>query len=413
MKTTWIALGALAAGCGGDDNGDNPTVDAAIDAPVVPVGAVLPLTTPDGSFYAVTLTMNNVGYALDLDTGSTTIGVAATACSGCPVTPKYAPGTGAVDTAKTASTSYGDGSGWSGEIFTDQMSLGGSTPTVGVNFVAINKQMNGFFADNSYQGIMGLGPKFLLENGTTSYVEAATAAGAVPVMGFEFCDDKGGTMWLGGYDATKASEPVSFAPLIPMDAQNNPFYAINITDMGLGGTTIGLAATAYQNPIVDTGTTIFYLPTPVDTALLAKINASAGFKALFPGQTLSDNNCAQGATTITAGQVDAMLPAMSLSFAGEDGTTKTVSAPPMASYLYPGDPGQVCFAFADGGSNFSVMGDTMLRAFLTVIDLPHGRVGFAPDKGCGGHQALFKDTQPLHGHGRPLEHGHPPRRVQR
>ena len=233
------------------------------------------------------------------------------------------------------------------------------------------------------------------------------------MMGFEMCDT-GGTMWLGGFDATAAASTPVFTPMLPIDAQSNPFYAVNVTDMGLGGTSLGFGSSTFQNPIVDTGTTIFYIPTAVDTALLAAINASAGFKALFPGQTLSDNNCAQGATTVTAAMVDAMLPPMSMSFAGMAGSPDvTVSVPPMASYLYGGTPGQVCFAFADGGTGsqyFGVMGDTIMRAFVTVIDVDAHRVGFAPDAGCHGHQALAE--VPVHGNGRPLEHGHPHRRAR-
>ena len=84
--------------------------------------------------------------------------------------------------------------------------------------------------------------------------------------------------------------------------------------------------------------------------------------------------------------VDAMLPPMSLSFPAETGTGNvTVSAPASQSYIYQMRPGMYCFAFADGGSGqqyFGVMGDTILRAFLTVVDIENKRVGFGTDSGC-------------------------------
>jgi hypothetical protein len=47
---------------------------------------------------------------------------------------------------------------------------------------------------------------------------------------------------------------------------------------------------------------------------------------------------------------------------------------------------------------------------LTVIDVQNHRVGFAPDAGCHGHQTLAE--VPVHGNGRPREHGHPHRRAR-
>jgi len=407
---TVMALGALLAACGGDDNNGPDAAPPTPDAPVFAAGHAIPLATPDGSFYTALLSFNGVGYALDIDTGSATTGIAGTSCTGCPVHPQYSPSMTAVDKHVTASTSYADGSGWTGEVFTDHGGLGNQTPDIDTSIVAITQQMGGFFADNSYQGILGLGPKELLEAGTSAYIEDIKLRGASQVMGFELCDTAG-TMWIGGFDATKAATTPAFTPLLAINGQTNPFYAVDVTDMGLGGTSLGFGSSTFANPIVDTGTSLFYLPTAVDTALLQQINASAGFKALFPGQTLSDNGCAQGATSITSAMVDAMLPKMSMSFAGMGGAPFTVSLAPMASYLYGGMPGQVCFAFADGGSGsqyFGVMGDAIMRAFITVVDLDQGRVGFAPDAGCGAHKAFA--LGPVAGHGRPHEHGHPHKR---
>lgn len=403
-RTLVIAL-LLAAGCGDSGSGD----DQAVDAPTSTAMAVVPLTSPDGSFYSASLMINGVGYGLDIDTGSSSIGIAGSTCTGCPVHPLYAPTADATDTHLTASTMYADGSGWSGEIFTDKVTLGAATPTVPVSFVSINQQMGGFFADNSYQGILGLGPTELLETGTTSYIDAIKSAGASDAMAFEFCD-AGGTMWLGGFDSSKFSGAMQYTAMLPITSQN-PFYAVSIADMGLGGTSLGFGASVFQNPIVDTGTSLFYIPTSVDHALLAAVNASAGFKALFPSATLSDTSCAQGASTVTTAMVDAMLPELSMAFAGQSGGANfTVSAKASRTYLYDAGGGMFCFAFADGGEGqnyFGVMGDTIMRAFVTVVDPTNLRVGFAPDAGCAttSHARIARAAGPLH------EHGHPPRRA--
>ncbi len=395
----------LLAGCGGDP-GKTPDAAPAIDAGFAyATGAALPLTTPDGSFYTVLLDINSVDFALDIDTGSATVGIAAATCTGCPVTPEYTPTPTAVDTGMQTSQMYADGSGWSGEIITDKLGLQHTTPAVDVSFVAISRQAGGFFSDNSYQGILGLGPAALLVGISTSYVDAVKAASVAPIMSFEFCA-LDGTMWLGGFDATHAASPVQFTPMIPQSGPDQ-FYTVNLSDMGLGGTSLGFGSTTFQNPIVDTGTSLFYIPTEVDTALLVGINKSAGFKALFPGSALDDNNCAMGATTITNAMVDAMLPPMSLSFPAESGTGNiTVSAPASQSYIYEKTAGEWCFAFADGGSGqqyFGVMGDSILRAFLTVVDIENQRVGFGTDGGCAAETPHVK-------RGRIREHGHPHKR---
>src|SRR6185312_7479776 len=100
------------------------------------------------------------------------------------------------DDMRSASTQYGDGSKWSGEIFTDMTALGTVMPQVSVKFVNITGE-TGFFDGNMnlYQGIFGLGPSRLLEPGTSSYLDAIKGAGVSNAMSFELCDDRG-TMWL-------------------------------------------------------------------------------------------------------------------------------------------------------------------------------------------------------------------------
>jgi hypothetical protein len=62
--------------------------------------------------------------------------------------------------------------------------------------------------------------------------------------------------------------------------------------MSIGATTVGTGAATFQAPVVDTGTTLFYVPTGIETAVLTAVNGSAGFKALFgTTQKLKDNGC--------------------------------------------------------------------------------------------------------------------------
>jgi hypothetical protein len=202
-------------------------------------------------------------------------------------------------------------------------------------------------------------------------------------MAFELCDTSG-TMWLGGFDATRAAAAPSYTPLVPIDS-NNPYYAIDITSMAIGSTSVGTGAATFQKPVVDTGTTLFYVPTPVDSAVLQAINGDAGFKALFGTQQLRDDGCVT-ATGVTPAMVDAMLPPLTMTMPNitPGGPDISFTVAPMLSYILDGGNGMYCYAMYDGGNvDGTTMGDAIMRAFITVFDIDHHQVGFAPELGCG------------------------------
>jgi hypothetical protein len=348
-------LGAL-AGCGGSNTGPNgngpdaqnqggPDANTTPDGPPSPTGyATIPLLSGGGYFYTAPLTIGSQTFQVDVDTGSTTTGVAESACtSSCGgVSPLYAPGTAAVDTQHTAQTQYADGSGWSGEVWTDAIGLTHGTPSPKVSFVGITKESS-FFDNNgnAYQGILGLGPDAILERYTTGYLTQVSAAGVNDIVGFELCSNKG-TMWLGGWDDTK-SEAIQFAPMLPIASQG--FYTVDLQDIALGGTSLGFGSSTYQQPVLDTGTSLEYLPTAAYNAFVSKINGNAGFKALFPGQTLTDpssNGCVKAGSGVTDTMVDAMLPAISYKMPAMGGGTITITAPPTKSYLQNFGQGMYC-----------------------------------------------------------------------
>jgi hypothetical protein len=349
----------------------------------------IPLTTTsDAFFYEAELTIGDQTFAMDVDTGSTTIGVAATTCRSCTgITPEYSPTTG-VSQGKTAMTMYEDGSGWSGTIYRDTVSLEHGTPSETLDFVSITSQTE-FFEGNAYQGILGLGEPANAEPGTDSYAAFVQASGVSPVMSFELCNTAG-TMWLGGYDAAAASAAPTYTPMLAIN-DDNAFYTINVDDLKLGGTSLGYGTAAdFQEPIVDTGTSLFYLPNQIFDAMLSAINASNGLEALFPGQRLTSEGCVQ-ATGVTDAMVDAELPSMSVNLPSvtSGAPDVTVTSSPSRSYLYDNGDGQFCIAIAAGGTtDASTLGITFLRGFVTVIDVGNSRVGFAPDTGCATNGGL-------------------------
>jgi len=358
----------------------------------------IPLTTTSDAFvYEAELTIGDQTFAMDIDTGSTTIGVAAATCRSCGgITPQYSPTTG-VSQGETASTMYEDGSGWSGTIYRDTVSLEHGTPSVTLDFVSITSQTQ-FFEENAYQGILGLGAQANAEPNTDSYTAFVQAKGVPPVMSFELCNTAG-TMWLGGYDAASASAAPTYTPMLAIN-DSNAFYTINVDNLLLGGTSLGFDTGAdFQEPIVDTGTSLFYLPNQIFSAMLSAINASSGLQALFPAQRLTNEGCVQAAG-VTDAMVDAELPSMSINLPSTTSGAPdvTITSSPSRSYLYDNGDGQFCLAIAQGGtSDASTLGITFLRGFVTVIDIGNSRVGFAADTGCatnGGLRAVHPRAWP-------------------
>src|SRR6185312_14532225 len=232
---------------------------------------------------------------------------------------------------------------------------------------------------------LGMGPPENAEPDTGAYFDTITKGGVDAVMAFELCPD-GGTMWLGGYDDTHAQNDVQYTPMLPIST-NNAFYSIDITSMSIAGVSAGMGSDAFQEPILDTGTTFFYLPTNIAQAVTSAINASSAFTTMFPGQSLdveAQNISCVSASGVTAAMVDAMLPPLVFTVPNAaGGADLSFSVPPLQSYLFDGGNGQFCLGIGDGGDQFGgVLGDQFMQAFVTVIDLAKNQVGFALDKGC-------------------------------
>jgi hypothetical protein len=414
--------------CGGGDGHDLTEIDAPsstnVDATVDGAQGsttvyAIPLTSPtgvdQGSLYSPTLTASGRQFLLDLDTGSSVTGIAGTACTTCSgVSPLYMPGSSATGTGHTDQAAYADGSGWSGEIYSDTVGLAHGTPTVSLDLVDIKSQSTHppFFFGNEYQGILGLGPAALLDPGTTAYFDQVTAAGVTATMAFELCPTDG-TMWLGGYDTSHAGGPLQYTPLLST-GDNADFYSVNMTTIAFGATDLGATATSLDNPIIDTGTSLFYIPSNAETNLIKAINANAAFKALFPNQKLTDPTnsssatagCVNAASGTTGAMIDHQMPKLAMTFAGTGGASITLDAPALASYFYDAGGGQYCLAIYGGGDQGqATLGDTFIRGFITVIDVANKRVGFAPTTHCAA--PMFAGSP----HGRLRERGRGPHHV--
>jgi hypothetical protein len=375
-------------GEGGTGTGDDGGTEAAMPDGGPFVAVQLYSCVP--STYTAGITVGSQSFQLTIDTGSTTLGVASTSCTNCSVNPEYTPGATAVDQHQQATSQYGTGS-WSGEIFQDDV-VAGTEAAVPVKLVAIDTQSQFFVpalcdsSGGSYQGILGLGPPGAALQGTAGYFDALVASQHVPdVFATQLCDT-GGTLWLGGFDSSAMTAAPQYTPEI--SGIDSYYYAVHFTSISIGGTSTPVGTSQYPDSLVDTGTSVFIVPTSVFNAITSAVAASPNAASVFGGAGAtstffaSPNNCQT--LSKTKAQLDAALPPLTLVFGSNPSIS--VQAAPTESYLISYQ-GQWCPAIyaMDPSANFpvaSIMGSPVLRSNVVVFDRANKQIGFAPHKPC-------------------------------
>lgn len=374
-----IACDAV-AGCGGPQAAScsYPVTTAALSG------------CPD-SDYSTPVHIGNQNFSMLIDTGSTSLAVAAATCSSCGVSPSYAPSNSAVDLNNTTRASYGDNSGWNGEAFRDQVTIAANPSPVTVAIASITQQTTStpFFKPNSciidapvassYSGIFGLGGAGLATPFTTAFLDQLKTSGQqLPVVSVQLCNN-GGRMWLGGYDSSLVTSPPQYSPLDP----STHYYAVTLTDLALGANSLGFRAADFGPAVVDTGTTALLLPTAVNARLTSQLSADANFKANFGSTYFTDGNCHPAGQNLTSAQLDALLPRLSLTLpvAGSS-QTFTLSLPATGSYLLPTSMARggtvYCSGLQAADIGFSILGSAVLRSHLVIFHPGAQQVGFAP-----------------------------------
>lgn len=364
----------------------------------------LPLSGCVSSDFYGPVTVGNTEFQLLIDSGSSSTAVAAQSCTECSaLSPLYDTSHGTTQ-SQAVTTQYGDNSSWSGLIYTDTVAaLSGNvalTSPVDVSFAAIT-QATSFFttsmcpgnndANNSYQGILGLGPDTLLEPHTTSWMDALKSNKPLSNDAFavQICD-MGGRMWFGGYDPNYISGEPLYTPMVQTGTAGE-YYGVKVADMQLGGTSLGLSSSVLGTTVVDTGTSAFIVPTTVFEKIATSLLANANFKANFPADNKSDSiiytgGCAVSAKDLTPAEVDAALPTMGISFPNSTGSgTISLELKATESYIYSVDVSTggyaYCFSMTYSPST-AIFGNTMMRSHIVVFDRANEQVGFVPQAPC-------------------------------
>lgn len=384
------------------DFGRHGRLLGAVDLPLGGVG----LPTETGLYYTrIEIGAPPKGYYVQVDTGSDILWVNCIRCDGCPTRSSLGIELTQYDPAGSGSTvgcdqefcvannagvvprtcsstspcqfriTYGDGSSTTGFFVTDVLQYdqvsgnGQTTPSNASVTFGCGAQLGGDLGSSSLalDGILGFGQS------NSSMLSQLAAAGKVKKI-FAHCLDTvhgGGIFAIG--DVVQPT--VKTTPLVP----NMPHYNVNLKGISVNGATLQLPTSTFdtgesKGTIIDSGTTLAYLPEDVYNTLL-----SAVFDK-YQDMTFRDYQdflCFQ-----FSGSVDDGFPVITYSFEGD----LTLNVYPR-DYLFQNGNDLYCVGFLNGGlqtkdgKDMVLLGDLVLSNKLVVYDLESQVIGWT-DYNC-------------------------------
>ncbi|KAF8689580.1 hypothetical protein HU200_041755 [Digitaria exilis] len=382
----------------------------AVDLPLGGVG----LPTETGLYYTrIELGAPPKGYYVQVDTGSDILWVNCIRCDGCPTRSGLGIELTQYDPAGSGSTVgcdqefcvdnnggvpptcssdspcqfriiYGDGSSTTGFYVTDFLQYdqvsgnGQTTPSNASITFGCGAQLGGDLGSSSQalDGILGFGQS------NSSVLSQLADAGKVPKI-FAHCLDTvhgGGIFAIGNVVQPK----VKTTPLVP----NMPHYNVNLKGIAVGGATLQLPTNTFnsganQGTIIDSGTTLAYLPESVYKTLMA---------AVFDKyQDISIHNINDFLCFQFSGSVDDGFPMITFSFEGD----LTLDVYPH-DYLFQNGNDIYCIGFLNGGlqtkdgKDMVLLGDLVLSNKLVVYDLENQVIGWT-DYNCSSSIKIEDD----------------------
>ncbi|KAF5645183.1 hypothetical protein F25303_5692 [Fusarium sp. NRRL 25303] len=261
------------------------------------------------------------------------------------------------------------GSGWFyGYEFLDHVAFG--SLKVASQSVGAATWSDGFYG---VDGIIGFGPSGLTR-GTVSnadkvltFMDNLHKQGSIPseVLAVSFRplvgadnNDANGELTLGGVDSTKFTGALKYFPILTSGAAA-AYWGISIASFTYGSTILALSGKG----IVDTGTTLIYIPTAAYNNFLSAARGNTDGPsglAIFTKKPTSNFGIKFGSTTYTLTPRQYLIPIAQYSFFG---------LKPDKYYSW----------IADGGSSSvnTIIGQKFLENYYSVFDTTKSRIGFA------------------------------------
>lgn len=278
---------------------------------------------------------------------------------------------------------YQDGTSASGDYFTDNFAIGGITVS--------DLQMG--IADKTAvgTGILGIGFE-LNEAAETMYsnlVADMVSQSKISTMAYSlYLNDyysSTGNILFGGVDADKFIGNLVTVPILP-DAQSNNYSSFTVGLTGLSfadsnGTTYNQSLTSESgslSSILDSGTTLSYLPDDIATPLFAAVGAYEYTSLGSSSLALVDCGLDVEFSFKINDSVTINVPAEELVIDAFDGTSLPSEVPFTSTCLF----GIQNIGSSSGSSartaDYAILGDSFLRSAYVVYDLVNLQIGLAP-----------------------------------
>lgn len=274
------------------------------------------------------------------------------------------------DTGGSVQVSYGSGQ-FSGEEYVDTVSYGGLT--VKSQSIGSASDASGF---NGVDGILGLGPVGLTRgtvsnaNTVPTFLDNLYSQGSISseVLGVYFSPENGadtndnnGELTLGGTDSSKYSGSISYVPTLKSGSAA-AYWGVSIASFTYGSTTLASGATG----IVDTGTTLIYIPSAAYSKFLSasggKSDSASGL-ASFTRKPTANFSIKLGSNTYTLTPDQYLVPAAQYENFG-------LSSSKYYAWINNGGTGAVS----------TIIGQKFLEIYYSVYDTTNARIGFAKAK---------------------------------
>jgi len=341
-------------------------------------------------FYA-TIILGSQTLTVSIDTGSTDLLLDGFGCSGCSGSSSFVSDSSTqtyvcpsltltCSTCVTVSSSsvcgfsdtYGSGATVSGYIVSDFFLLDNFS-SIRVAFGYIQSVSGGNFINAPVDGIWGLAYPSLSSWGGNSALDTIISSNNLQNI-FSMCLVQSDPSMSIGVDYTNIAG-TQWTPIIQQS-----WYVVTVNDIQVNGNSLGLSSSVYNsNPsIVDSGTTLFTLPSQAYTAFkntLMNMCSSVNLHGICDastGQTLFDKYC----YTMLSSQIS-QYPNIEILL---NGATLSI---PNTQYLYLETGGFYCLGVDQSPSGSGViLGDVVMQGFHVIFDKTNLRVGFAPLSSC-------------------------------
>ncbi|RDL41578.1 putative endothiapepsin [Venustampulla echinocandica] len=256
------------------------------------------------------------------------------------------------------SIAYADGSGASGTVGTDTVTIGGTSVTN--QAVELADRISSSFVTDGLDGLLGLSFSSINTVKPTqqkTWFDNAKASLSSPLFAAYLPFNANGAYDFGYLDSAHYSGTPVYAPV----DDTNGFWEVASTSYKVGGTTHSLPG---NTGILDTGTTLALMVDSAVSAYYAQVSGAVNSRSLggwvFPckGTTLPDLSVRLGPTNY------ATIPGKLLNFQPADAS------------------GTQCYGGLQsvGGGTMNVYGDVFFNAFYGIFDANGPRFGFAPLK---------------------------------